>query len=263
MNEKISVLKTANIKSLEATEEELKKINLHTIETLNKEDVFTFKVRLGTNLVKDDRNFEPFNARSLKDLVGLYPGMTMIKDHERKSDNQIARIYDTEYIEDGKKTNEEGAPYAEAFAKCYMVLTETNEDLIKEIKAGIKKEVSTSCRPKKAVCSICGVDNIKTYCSHFWGIDYETESGKKTCYFTLDGVKEAYELSFVATPAQKKAGATKNYNKMADEQEKPDKEIPKTEEIKIEEEKLNEEESSAKARIMDSFLFAEEERNNE
>lgn len=52
---------------------------------------------------------------------------------------------------------------------------------------------------------------MKNYCSHYWGKEYDTVNGKKTCYFTLDGAKEAYEVSFVAVPAQPRAGTTKNY----------------------------------------------------
>ena len=87
----------------------------------------------------------------------------------------------------------------------------SNADLITEIKAGIKKEVSTGTRPKKAICSICGVDNAKTWCAHWPGKEYEMADGKKTCYFTLDGAKDAYELSLVAVPAQPRAGTCKNY----------------------------------------------------
>ncbi|RAP45711.1 MAG: hypothetical protein BZ136_08200, partial [Methanosphaera sp. rholeuAM74] len=49
----------------------------------------------------------------------------------------------------------------------------------------------------------------KTFCPHWWGKEYETDSGKKTCYFTIDGVKEAYEVSFVPVPAQPTAGTRK------------------------------------------------------
>ena len=141
----------------------------------------------------------------------LYIGKTMIKDHERVADNQIARIYDTELVSDSNKMTGAGEIFTKLIAKCYMVKTEKNADLISEIKAGIKKEVSTGCKAKHAWCSICGTDNMKHYCSHYWGQEYETKDGKKTCYFTLDGAKEAYEVSFVAVPAQPRAGTTKNY----------------------------------------------------
>lgn len=159
----------------------------------------------------DDRNYEPFNLNALKDLQKLYIGKTMIKDHRRTADNQIARVYDTELVQDGSKLTKAGEIYTNLIAKCYMVKTENNKDLIAEIKAGIKKEVSTGCVAKHAYCSICGVDNMKNYCSHYWGKEYDTVNGKKTCYFTLDGAKEAYEVSFVAVPAQPRAGTTKNY----------------------------------------------------
>ena len=84
---------------------------------------------------------------------------------------------------------------------------------------------------------------MKNYCSHWWGKEYETAEGKKTCYFTLDGAKEAYEVSFVAVPAQPRAGTTKNYG---------GKEIKK--------EKNNEEaEIDLKIKNLASFLFTEKE----
>jgi len=131
----------------------------------------------------DDRNFEPFNLNALKDLQKLYIGKTMIKDHNRSADNQIARVYDTELVQDGSKLTKAGEIYTKLIAKCYMLKTEKNADLIAEIKAGIKKEVSTSCKAKHAFCSICGVDNMKHYCSHYWGREYETVDGKKICFF--------------------------------------------------------------------------------
>ena len=130
-----------------------------------------------------------------------------------------------------------------------MVKTEKNTDLISEIKAGIKKEVSTGCKAKHAYCSICGVDNMKNYCSHYWGKEYETVNGKKICYFTLDGAKEAYEVSFVAVPAQPRAGTTKNYG---------GKELT----VQKEENLKDNEEAEVNLRIdnLASFLFIEKEK---
>ena len=204
-------VKSAQVSTLEISDKELALINKFTLEPLKAEDVFTFKLIMGDNEL-DDRNFEPFNLNALKDLKHLYIGKTVIKDHKQMADNQIARVYDTELKadENGKLTGA-GEVYTQLIAKCYMIKTSSNADLIAEIKAGIKKEVSTGCQPKHAYCSICGVDNTKDYCSHLWGREYETVNGKKICYFTLDGAKEAYEVSFVAVPAQPRAGTTKNY----------------------------------------------------
>ena len=204
-------VKSAQLSLLDVSDNELALINKYTLEPLKAEDVFTFKLIMGDNEL-DDRNFEPFNLNALKDLKKLYIGKTVIKDHSRKADNQIARVYDTELKADesGKLTGA-GEVSTQLIAKCYMIKTSSNADLIAEIKAGIKKEVSTGCRPKHAWCSICGVDNTKNYCTHYWGKEYDTKDGKKVCYFTLDGAKEAYEVSFVAVPAQPRAGTTKNY----------------------------------------------------
>ena len=239
------ICKAVGVENQEVTDEELRKINKFTLTPLKAEEVFTFKLIMGDNGL-DDRNYEPFNLNALKDLQKLYIGKTMIKDHKRTADNQIARVYDTELVQDSSKTVETGEIYTKLIAKCYMIKTEKNADLISEIKAGIKKEVSTSCRPKHAFCSICGVDNMKNYCSHYWGKEYETQNGKKICYFTLDGAKEAYEVSFVAVPSQPRAGTTKNYGGKEIEKEKNE----------------NKEEAEIDLRIKNlaSFLFTEKEK---
>ena len=242
LNEGI-ICKSAGLENQEVTEEELKKINKFTLAPLKAEEVFTFKLILGDNGL-DDRNYEPFNLNALKDLQKLYIGKTMIKDHKRTADNQIARVYDTELQQDSSKITGAGEIFTKLIAKCYMVKTEKNADLIAEIKAGIKKEVSTSCRPKHAYCSICGEDNMKNYCLHYWGKEYDTKDGKKTCYFTLDGAKEAYEVSFVAVPAQPRAGTTKNYG---------------GKEIRKETDKNEEAEIDLKIKSLASFLFLEKE----
>lgn len=203
------IFKAAEVAASDVTEEDLRKINKLALEPLTTEDVFVFKAVLGDNET-DDRNFEPFNLAALKDLKKLYIGKTVIKDHMRRADNQVARIYDTELISEAK-TTAAGEAYAQLVAKCYMVKTARNADLIKEIKGGIKKEVSTGMSPKRAICNICGTDNAKSYCAHWPGREYDHADGKKTCLITLDGAKDAFELSLVAVPAQRRAGVSKHY----------------------------------------------------
>ena len=259
------IVKSADVQIQEVTDEELKKINKLTLEPLKAEEVFTFKMSMCDNET-DDRNYEPFNLQSLKDMKKLYVGKTVIKDHYRKADNQVARVYDTELVYEEGKLTKAGEPFARLVAKCYMIKTASNADLIADIKAGIKKEVSTSCRPKKAVCSICGVDNMKTYCSHFWGKEYEkADRSKATCYFTLDGVKEAYEVSFVAVPAQPRAGTTKTYGGVGGE--KPEV-IPENAEKDAEIDTNNvtkDLETNLRIKSLESFIFSnnEEDLNNE
>lgn len=203
------IAKAATVEPQEVTASELAKINKYTLSPLTADDVFVFKSMIGDNET-DDRNAEPFNAAAIKDMAKLYKGRPVIKDHYRKADNQVARIYDTELITEDKTTGA-GEPFVKIVAKSYMVRTASNADLIREIQAGIKKEVSTGVRPKKLICNICGTDNMKTYCPHWPGRTYEKDGVKTGCMLTIDGVKEAYELSLVAVPAQPRAGTIKNY----------------------------------------------------
>lgn len=207
------ICKVANVSPLEITDEDLRKINKYTLSPVSAEDVFIFKATIADN-EQDDRNYMPFNLKALQDLKKLYPGKTMLKDHRRTADNQIARIYDTELVQDANKQTELGELHTELVAKIYMIKTDSNKDLISEIVGGIKKEVSTSTVPEKMLCNICGVDNMKDYCRHYPGIEYDVadntgKSAKRRCKMLLHGAKEAYELSFVAVPAQPRAGTHK------------------------------------------------------
>ena len=140
-------------------------------------------------------------------LKELFLGKTVIKDHTRKTDNQVARIYRTELVTSADRMTAAGEHYTQLAAHCYMVRTESNADLIREIQGGIKREGSVGCSVGKAVCSICGVDNMQGYCRHFPGMTYENQ----VCTFTLDDAQDAYEFSLVAVPAQVAAGACKSY----------------------------------------------------
>lgn len=206
------IIKSANVSALEVTDDDMRKINKYTLKPLKAEDVFVFKVMMADN-ADDDRNNMPFDAKAIQDLKKIYPGKPMIKDHARRADNQIARVYDTEVV-NTNKVNASGEVISELHGKVYMLRTESNKDLIAEIEAGIKREVSTSTKPEKMICNICGVDNMEKYCRHWPGSKYLIEDGtpggsRKLCKLLLSGAKEAYELSFVPVPAQPRAGAHK------------------------------------------------------
>lgn len=200
--------KAAHLEPQEITEAELKAINKYTLEPLTADQVFTFKAVLCDNDL--DRTFERFSLKALNDLKKLFLGKTVIKDHYRSADNQVARIYATELVQSDKALRS-GEMYTQLVAHCYMVKTAGNADLIAEIKGGIKKEGSVGCAVNSSICSICGTDNAKTYCPHYPGRSYNKEGGVQTCTFTLDGARDAYEFSLVAVPAQRAAGVSKSY----------------------------------------------------
>lgn len=200
--------KAAHLEPQEVTEAELKAINKLALVPLTADQVFTFKAVLCDNEL--DRTHERFNLKALQDLAKLFKGKTVIKDHRRSADNQVARIYATELVQSDKATAS-GELYTQLVARCYMVRTAGNADLIAEIQGGIKKEGSVGCAVTGSICSICGTDNAKTYCPHWPGRSYDKDGGKQVCTFTLTGARDAYEFSLVAVPAQRAAGVSKSY----------------------------------------------------
>ena len=249
------VLTCATVEPLEVPEEDLKQINKSTLSPVTAEEVFVFKAVMADN-EQDDRNYMPFNLKALQDLKELYPGKTMLKDHDRKADNQIGRIYATELVQNTRKKTELGEIHTELIGKVYMIRTESNKDLIAEILGGIKKEVSTSCSPSKMICSICGCDNLKDWCRHYPGFEYDVsdETGKvkkKRCKMLLHGAKDAYELSLVAIPAQPRAGTHKSAG-FTKPVEPPEENAPEDETNTKDSETL---ERITNARIEESFVY--------
>lgn len=202
------IQKAAQLSAQEVTAEELKAINKYTMEPLAAEDVFTFRAVLCDNDL--DRSFERFSLKALQSLQKLFLGKTVIKNHSWNADDQVARIYGTELVHSDKLLGS-GEPYTQLVARCYMLRTESNADLIADIKGGIKKEGSVGVSVSSSICSICGTDNAKSYCRHWAGKTYEKEGGAQVCTFTLADAKDAYEFSLVAVPAQRMAGVSKSY----------------------------------------------------
>ena len=200
--------KAATLDAHSVTEEDLRAINKLAPVPLTAEEVFTFKAVLCDNEL--DRHFDQFTLKALQDMQKLFLGKTVIKDHRRSTDNQVARIYKTELVQ-STKAAKSGELYTQLVAHCYMVRTASNADLIAEIKGGIKKEGGVGFAPASSICSICGTDNTKTYCPHWPGKSYAKGEGNQVCTFTLAGVKDAYEFSLVAVPAQRAAGVSKSY----------------------------------------------------
>ncbi len=188
-------------------DKELELINGYTRSPLTAEDVYIFSVTLCDNEV--DRDFERFSTESLGILGELFKGKTGISDHSMRSADQRARIFRT-YTEKqpGKKTSC-GEDYVALKARAYMLRTEENASLIKEIEGGIKKEVSIGCAMKECVCSVCGKDMKRHLCEHIKGKAY----GERICHGVLKNPTDAYEWSFVAVPAQRNAGVTKAFSK--------------------------------------------------
>ena len=188
-----------------ATDDDMKKISSFARREMNRDEIYTFNVTLCTNEV--DRDGEKFTVEALNELAPMFVGKTGISDHSMKSSDQRARIFETSVERDDTEKTADGEPLYRLNAKAYMLSNEQNQVLIDEIDAGIKKEVSVSCSMKNTVCSVCGADRRNGGCSHIKGKSYDDNM----CFDILSGPTDAYEFSFVAVPAQRRAGVQKSF----------------------------------------------------
>ena len=180
--------------------EDMVLINRLAREELTAEQVYTFSLRLCDNEI--DRDWERFDQKALEGLRELFAGKSGIFDHCWSAQGQTARLYKTELCrEEGRTAAGDACLYLKGWA--YMLRSEKNRELISEIEAGIKKEVSVGCSVARRVCSVCGEER----CGHQGGREYDG----KLCFFTLQDPTDAYEWSFVAVPAQRKAGVIKSF----------------------------------------------------
>ena len=172
---------------------QLEAINAQAKGTLSQEQVYVFSLRLCDDQV--DRDGERFDTAALPALAKLFIGKTGIVDHKWSSDSQVARIFATEVV------CEEGVSYIKAWA--YIRRGGNADEVIADIEAGIKKEVSVGCSMGRSICSICGSDYGT--CGHMKGESYDGA----VCCAILQEPMDAYEFSFVAVPAQRDAGVLK------------------------------------------------------
>ncbi|MCL2107286.1 MAG: hypothetical protein FWH26_09580 [Oscillospiraceae bacterium] len=187
-------------------EEDLRLINQFTRKELSAEEVYVFQTVLCDNEV--DRDGERFSVKALEALAKLFAGKTGLFDHSMKSGDQVMRVYDTSLRSHADRRTSAGEPYAQLMAKVYLLRGEATAELIRQIDAGIKKEVSVSCAVKVKRCSVCGKSFGRQGCAHVKGRSYEGFP----CHVVLEEPTDAYEFSFVAVPAQPGAGVVKQFN---------------------------------------------------
>ena len=182
-----------------ATAAQMESINAQARSELTAEQVYVFSVRLCDDQI--DRDGERFDTAALPTLAKLFIGKTGIVDHKWSSDSQVARIFATEVVQ------EQGITYIKAWA--YIRRGGNADEVIADIEAGIKKEVSVGCAMGRAICSICGSDYGE--CGHQKGEYYDGQ----LCCAILKEPMDAYEFSFVAVPAQRDAGVLKGMRRNA------------------------------------------------
>lgn len=187
--------------------EDLALINGYTRKDLTADEVYTFSVVLCDNDI--DRDFEYFTAETLEELSKMFVGVTGIYDHNPTAKNQVARIYSCRVENLSPKKTAYGEDYIRLVAKAYLPICEGNSDIIAMLDSGIQKEVSVGCGIEECVCSVCGEDMRIHECGHVKGESY----GGVMCCGVLKNPIDAYEWSFTAVPAQRKAGVIKSFCK--------------------------------------------------
>lgn len=197
------IIKAARVEKQAVSALELSRINMQTLNEQKAEDVYAFRVAACDNRV--DRDLERFGDGALADFAKMFVGRPVLMDHNWSARSQIARVYagDVEEAEGAKRL----------ILRAYMPRTERAAPYITDIEAGVLREVSVGVAVEQHLCSVCGRDYFD--CEHRRGEEYEG----KQCHVVLDGAADAYEVSFVAVPAQRGAGVVKRYER----KERPEK----------------------------------------
>ena len=199
----MEICKEAAVKAIGTPdEEELALINALARRELEAGEVYTFTLRLCDNDI--DRYFERFGDGTLDQLAPMFVGVSGVFDHQWSARGQTARIYRTEVVDGDGSLTADGRPCRYLKGWAYMMRTQENAALIAEIDGGIKREVSVGCAVEQVVCSICGQE--LDACPHEKGEEYDGQ----LCCGVLTGASDVYEWSFVAVPAQRKAGVIKS-----------------------------------------------------
>ena len=175
------------------TQAQLERIRAMAKGNVEAQQLYVFTLRLCDDQI--DRDLERFDTRALPALAKLFVGKTGIVDHCWSSENQVARIFQTQVVQ------EEGVSYIKAWA--YIRRGNHTNEIIADIEAGIKKEISVGCAMGRSVCSVCGSEYGS--CGHQKGENYDGQ----LCCAILQEPLDAYEFSFVAVPAQPEAGVIK------------------------------------------------------
>lgn len=194
-------------------------INAQALRELSADEVYTFKI--GAADTEVDRDNEHFTLEALQTMAEKFVGRPVIFDHQWSAKGQTARIY-----AGGVEPTETGH---RLLLHAYMLRCEASEDIIQAIEGGILREVSVGVQLTKATCDICGNDYIHSNCMHVKGREYDG----KICTVALDGITDAYEVSFVAVPAQRAAGVTKDFDPDAADPKPEAAEAPEISEDKL------------------------------
>ena len=192
-------------KAAEPDGDELALVNAQALRPLTADEVFTFRLAACDTAV--DRDYERFTPEAMEQMARLYPGRPVLLGHQWTPGAQLGRVYaaGVEQAGEGRRL----------VLRCYMPRTQGTAETVAAIESGIIRECSVGLRVGRAACSICGAVRQRAGCSHEPGREY----GGRLCCLDLDDIRDVYEVSLVAVPAQPAAGVIKGKRRSEDARE--------------------------------------------
>lgn len=184
-------------------EDAISKINEHTINPLEAEDVFTYDVVLCNT--DTDRVGDKMTPEFLREFAEKSSSLIGLKDHDWETSNATSRLYDVEVVESEDELDSDGEKLLYVLGHAYTL--KSNPD-VERINAGLLSGVSVSFASSGDRCSICGEAMIKGeddigVCSNGHRA-LETYDGKE-CHNILCHCDDVYEYSLVPVPCQRQA----------------------------------------------------------
>jgi len=168
------------------SDQDLDAINRHTLKPVTKDDIAVFRMDLCNDQV--DRHFSRFPQKELRAINDMIVGKPLMELHDTHGRQPLGKFFQSRMNKDGGNVSVQ--------PDCFILRTPANEEMIRNIEAGICCGTSIGFSFENPECSICEGDLRE--CSHYPGIDYDGER----CHYVMHDVSDVYEGSVVPLGSQ-------------------------------------------------------------
>lgn len=184
---------------------QLARINKVALEDQTEDSGYVFTLQATNIKNKVDRTYERFSDKALGEMAAKAVANTIpfllasdsdYGDHAWKAPNVYGYVIEAEVKEGGLFYS----LYVPKNGKTALVLEQIFSGLVNKLSVGFSMD------PKELICDSCRKQIISQDCPHQPGM--EDEKGR-ICTMTINAVKDNYEISAVAVPAQPEAHITR------------------------------------------------------
>lgn len=202
----------------EPAPEDLQLINERfALAPLQPEEIYVRRLALCND--RYDRTGERFPPYYLERFAATLPGKPLLAHHDRRQ-FPLGRFFRAEVTQEpeppaGEKHTGLPARTTWLYCRVYLVRTPGNEEIRRQIDAGIYSHVSIGFRWADLTCDLCGKSYFRSDCPHVIGQEYDG----RPCTATYGGDParvEAVEASLVYLGAQYGAVITKSSDRRAE-----------------------------------------------